>query len=116
MTTTPTNTSVHESAHPRKRAHVDSGSRSPSTKTPSTTDVIICATFPHVHTTTLLPSLRPFVWHINPRAVNAPDAAKGRSIQSDVGVEFKGVSWRSKASTSGIESEVWAERDAGKSP
>ena len=37
-------------------------------------------------------------------------------LQSDVGVEFKGVRWRSKASRSGIESEGWAERIAGKSP
>jgi hypothetical protein len=42
--------------------------------------------------------------------------SEGRSTQSDVGVEFKGVSWRSKASRSGIESEGWAEREDGKSP
>ena len=43
--------------------------------------------------------------------------SEGRSIQSDVGVEFIGVSWRSKASRSGIESEgPWAEREDGKSP
>jgi hypothetical protein len=31
-------------------------------------------------------------------------------------VELKGVSWSCKASNAGIESEVWAERDDGKSP
>jgi hypothetical protein len=43
--------------------------------------------------------------------------SEGRSIvQSDVGVEFKGViRWSSKASRRvGIESEGWAERDAGR--
>ena len=43
-------------------------------------------------------------------------STEGRSIQSDGGVELKGVSWRSKASRSGIESEGWAERHDGKSP
>eukprot|EP00982_Pelagococcus_subviridis_P005182 29508-Pelagococcus_subviridis.AAC.2 len=41
---------------------------------------------------------------------------QGRSIQSDGGVEFKGVRWSLKASRSGIEREGWAERCAGKSP
>eukprot|EP00982_Pelagococcus_subviridis_P017073 31512-Pelagococcus_subviridis.AAC.2 len=36
--------------------------------------------------------------------------------QSDVGVEFKGVRWSSKATRAGIERKVWAERDAGKRP
>ena len=39
------------------------------------------------------------------------------SIQANIGVEFIGVSWRLKASRTGIESEgPWAERCAGKSP
>ena len=46
----------------------------------------------------------------------ATQRAEGRSIQSDVGVEFKGVRWSSKASRAGIESEGWAERHDGKSP
>jgi hypothetical protein len=43
-------------------------------------------------------------------------SAEGRSIRANVGVEFIGVRWSSKASRSGIESEGWAERCAGKSP
>jgi len=46
----------------------------------------------------------------------AREAADGRSIRANVGVELKGVRWSSKASRTGIESEGWAERDAGKSP
>eukprot|EP00982_Pelagococcus_subviridis_P004441 29188-Pelagococcus_subviridis.AAC.1 len=42
--------------------------------------------------------------------------SEGRSIQANVGVELKGVRWRSKASRAGIESEGWAERCAGQSP
>eukprot|EP00982_Pelagococcus_subviridis_P006279 30041-Pelagococcus_subviridis.AAC.10 len=41
---------------------------------------------------------------------------EGHSIQANVGVEFIGVSWRSKASRTGIERKGWAERHAGKSP
>ena len=43
---------------------------------------------------------------------------EGRSIRSDVGVEFKGVrsGVERRRGVSGIESEGWAERDAGRSP
>ena len=44
------------------------------------------------------------------------ERSEGRSIQSDGGVEFKGVRWSSKASRAGIETEGWAERCAGQSP
>ena len=42
---------------------------------------------------------------------------RGVGTTSGIGVvEFKGVRWSSKASRAGIETEGWAERDAGKSP
>jgi len=47
---------------------------------------------------------------------SAASEAEGHSIRANVGVEFKGVRWSRKASRAGIESEVWAERDDGKSP
>ena len=47
------------------------GSRSPSTTTPNTTATTICATLPHVHTITELPSFKPFVWHTKPAPVSA---------------------------------------------
>jgi hypothetical protein len=53
-------------------------------------------------------------------AVVLPLRARGKEVLAldlhDVGVELKGVSWSCKASNAGIESEVWAERDDGKSP
>ena len=49
-------------------------------------------------------------------AAAAAAAAAPRVLEDDVGVELKGVSRSSKAPRAGIESEVWAERCAGKSP
>ena len=66
---------------------------------------VVAAPQPQVHELAALPE------KLRERAL-----VRSVRLQSDVGVEFKGVRWRSKASRSGIESEGCAERCAGKTP
>ena len=67
----------------RSAVHVLVGSRSPKMTTPKMTAVIICDTLPHVHTTTLLPSFKPRVWHTSPNAVSPTDAPRPRSTNAN---------------------------------
>ena len=58
----------------------------------------------------------PSYWRSEGKVGAAAECDEVRSIQANGGVELKGVRWSSKAPRAGIETEVWAERDDGKSP
>ena len=71
--TTPAKMAVQLASHAPRPRLVD-GSFSPRHRTPKSAEETICATFPHVHTTTELPSFSPRVWHTRPTAVRPTDA------------------------------------------